>query len=232
MSSALTRSAAAADDLLSFDWPTYLPVVPATGERSLIRYLDARGGRKGWTKWEPIRVEDLPTAAREEFAAAAEAAGMALCQAASLRSQIFLSTAPWKFQGSEAASLARATALEEDVARFLERAGVSFRTQDEMSVTQPGGTPDFLLDAPVRINGALVRWIEVKRFYGLGETAGLKPWLPVLKMQSQLERYAAAFGEGALVLISGHSAVFAQRWPQLLLLDASAIGDVDMDVLL
>ena len=224
----------AADEHLSIVWPTHLPVVPADAELSLIRFLDSRGGgRRAWTRSEPVCAEDLPASERRALEAAAAAAGMALSQATSLRSQLYLSAAPWRFQGTEAASLARATALEQDVARFLARAGARFRTQEDMSVLQPGGTPDFLLDVPVRINGALVRWIEVKRYYGLGETGGLKPWLPVLKMQSQLERYADAFGEGALVLISGYSAAFASRWwPGLLLLDASAVDGVDMDALL
>ena len=77
-----------------------------------------------------------------------------------------------------------------------------------------------------------VHWLEVKRFFGLGATAGLRPWLPVLKMRAQLERYTATWGAGALVLVCGHCDVFAERWPGVLLLDASALGDADFTALL
>jgi len=225
---------AAAAAAVEIWWPSALPVVRGESEAAFARALDAAAGgsRAAWARSEPCAFEALPPAAQRAVADAAAAAGLALCQAASLRAQLQLSAAPWRFHGSEAASLAAATALEAAVARFLAAAGARFATQADMAVSQPGGTPDFLLDPPVRINGARVRWIEVKRFFGTGLVAGLRPWLPVLKMRAQLERYKAAFGPGALVLISGHSETFAARWPDILLLDASELDGVDFKALL
>ena len=129
-------------------------------------------------------------------------------------------------QGREAESLAEATALEAAVGRALARAGVAAVSQNAQNPRAAGGTPDFLLPAGTRINGAEVRWIEAKNFYGMGAIAGTKPWLPVRKAEAQLARYRAHFGTGAVLMVCGASRAFVAKLPPgVILLDASNIED-------
>ena len=91
-----------------------------------------------------------------------------------------------------------------------------------------GPTPDFLILSPLTINGAVVKWIEVKRFFGSAERELLKDWAPPVKIAKQLEKYVSAFGPGAIVLRHGYGSAFDAP-DGVLLLDPSPF-DAEIDV--
>ena len=209
-------------------WPS-LPVPSLAGEAAFIAALDGRGGRASWARSEPLCFHELPRARRREIAAAARGCGLALAQAAGVRSQLLLDFAPWRFHGNEAATAAESAAFEAAVGRHLARAGVAAVEQAAQARGAAGGTPDFLLPPGTLINGLECSWIEVKMFYGLGTTRGLKPWLPVLKAQKQLQRYRDHFGCGAVVMVCGGGQGFVDKLPPgVVMLDASPFGDDEL----
>ena len=82
-------------------------------------------------------------------------------------------------------------------------------------------------DCALFINGKRIRYIEVKRFYGLGLTEGLKHWSPSLKIVAQAEKYVKSFGEdGAFIIQHGYAEAFRDRLPRCIqLLDAGPFID-------
>ena len=172
-----------------------------------------------------------------------------LAQALSIRSALLRAAVPWRFEVTYAQEEA-AIAFELVVANFLRSRGVMFKTQEEQTAdayakraanNKRGGgggggggggigpTPDFLIndDCALFINGKRIRYIEVKRFYGIGLTEGLKQWSPSLKIVAQAEKYAKVFGEdGAFIIQHGYAEAFRDRLPRCIqLLDAGPFID-------
>lgn len=97
---------------------------------------------------------------------------------------------------------ARSEAFEAGVGAFLRAKGVGFATEDDLRARRAAGegpslTPDFLLSAPITIAGRPVHWIDAKNYPAVDSPLTAK------SIASQVARYTAAFGPGALVFNGG-----------------------------
>ncbi len=96
-----------------------------------------------------------------------------------------------------------AEVFEEILCDYFSSLGIRFRKQEELLNEQKKEegraiiTPDLLLLDDVRINGVPCAWIDAKHFFG----ADLK--FPKKKTQKQVDRYAAEYGQGAIVYRHG-----------------------------
>ena len=182
----------------------------------------------------PPRWRDMTAAQQRRAEDTCRSLGFDLYQALSLRTVVYRSAQPWKFQGTEDEAEVEAEAFEARVQMVLAGHGVTFKTQKQQveialvaEVPLPP-TPDFLIQSPLRINEHTVHWIEVKNFYGVGvcddSMFGIKTWMPTLTIQKQISKYVDAYGSGAVVLKHGYSEMFRRRTPEcVLLLDARAL---------
>lgn len=191
-------------------------------------------------KTEPLAFEDLSASRQKNILAAAALANIHPQQAISLRSQLLHSAVPFRFTGSESLALEAANALEDEVAQFLTRCGVSHLTQEQQtaivsaSIAHPLDrqgipTPDFIMPGGVIIHGQRVFWIEVKRFFGTGVSC-MKRWMPVYRVPEQTRKYIQHFGPGALLFITGHAQRLETALPEgVVLLDGSVFHDFSKD---
>lgn len=97
-------------------------------------------------------------------------------------------------QGAQAYS----ETVEDIVRRFLNENGIEFLDQAAQQDLHGRGvlTPDFLLTSPVRINGKVVHWIEVKTFYAAGSITSKK--VPLGKIPAKMKKYFEQYGFGAV----------------------------------
>ena len=236
-------TAHALGDEIRIGWPQPLPIPSDTQEAQAIRALfpdvNFAGSRRSLEydlqRYTP-RWEDMSSRQQQQIQTVCARIHFDLGQAIGLRTTVFRSAQPWKFQGNEQETQLRADAFEEDVAAVLHQHGVAYDTQaDQMSAYHaareagstlpPHPTPDFLIHSRLLINNRPVEWIEVKNFYGAGVEQGIKPWTPTLKIQKQIAKYIAAYGPaGAVVLKHGYGAEFRVRTPTCVqLLDAGML---------
>jgi hypothetical protein len=199
--------------------PVLLPGIQFPGTKTnLIRELRAA----------PLTWEGLSGPAKDAVEKVCRELGVDVRQACGLRKTVYKSSTPWKFQGGEAEALAKAEALKRDVESYLSRNGVKYETQQEGFRKEGvpfGPTPDFRILSPLCINGDPVRWIEVKNYYGAGLEAGIKPWMPTIKVQEQIAKYIHTLGSnGAVVYAHGYGEGLRRRTPQTVqLLDAGQL---------
>ena len=157
---------------------------------------------------ETTRGIDLPLARRGQIEDKAEAAGMRLPQAMSLRRKMF------KLQnarrggaghagpgGSHQGAQRFADEVEQRVKSFLSKIQGLEEGIIPASEQTGGHRPDVRFKNPVRINGHEVHWIEVKTYYGCASLTSKK--IPVGKIPAQLARYRNAFGPGAVLFGQG-----------------------------
>lgn len=88
---------------------------------------------------------------------------------------------------------------ENKIKRALERKNVKFKTQEQLVEEQKLKygkaliTPDFLLDSNIMINGKVIKWLEIKNFYG-SNTKYFKK-----KVKKQVDKYYKEWGHGCVV---------------------------------
>ena len=202
-------------------WPPGFPNPSLADEAALLPLL-LRGPRGGWKAAEPPQAKDLPAARLEAIGAACAARGVRLSQALSLRASLLHSAHPSLFGGALLrASSAGAARFEDVVGAYLRQHGAQFLTQEdqtrawregavaagEKGPAHPPATPDFLFPSGLAVEGAVIHWMEVKRFYGAGSTDSLQKWHWLLKLHAQVEKYCRAFGpHGAILFSDGCSA--------------------------
>ena len=99
---------------------------------------------------------------------------------------------------------ARSQAYEDALGAHLRRLGLEFQTEDDLRRAHEASdgqspllTPDFLLSAPVRIDGKTVHWIDAKDYPMYGSR------LVARSLASQAAKYTGAFGPGAMVFSGG-----------------------------
>nr|QFG74333.1 MAG: hypothetical protein [Megaviridae environmental sample] len=97
----------------------------------------------------------------------------------------------------------KADEYENDIAIFLNTNDVRYKTQEQLIEDQKKtkgyayATPDFLLDEKIIINNHMIKWIEVKNFYGTNVRFIKK------KIQKQIDKYHKIWGFGCLVFRYG-----------------------------
>ena len=91
--------------------------------------------------------------------------------------------------------------LETAFGQWIHQLGISFLTENELLAEGRTETPDFLIKDPiVRINGAVVNWLEFKSYYGFPNSILTK------KNKRQMQRFNTAYGPGQIVYLLGKSA--------------------------
>lgn len=84
-------------------------------------------------------------------------------------------------------------------------------------------TPDCVFLDDCYINGKLVRWIDMKCFYGTSCSSHF-----VSKLQKQAKRYDEEFqGPGAIIYKLGFSAALPGKLPETLFLDRGPLGSAN-----
>merc|ERR1711968_42600 len=93
--------------------------------------------------------------------------------------------------------------FEKKIGKLLKKKEISFKTQEDLTIEQKKEfgkaviTPDFLLDEEVIINNKLIKWIEVKNFYG----SQVKHFKKSIK--KQISKYYEKWGTGCIVFRNG-----------------------------
>ena len=211
---------------LHLAWPDLLPSPSVAQEMLLQEALFASPNRRHWASTEPREFEALPAGRQQRIVSAAAALGFALSQALSLRNAVLKCELPqlWDSASAQAMMSDAGVRFEDQVEAFLRAQGVPFETQAQQLARQAAAraldpsapsccTPDFLLPHPVLLNGAEVRWIEVKCFYACATRKGLRAWAPTRKAEEQASKYSARFGPGAMVFSQGFSSDYLRRLP-------------------
>lgn len=221
-------------------WPTSLPVPTLAQEEHVRKALFTSTKKYYWKNSEPRDYEDLPPARKQKINVAIGQVGMTLPQALSLRNHLLLSAAPHLWHGFEYLGHEAGARFEDNVEAFLAAQGIEFITQAQQQAalevarrldpTTPATvTPDFILKEPVLINGLLVKWIEVKCFYGMA-SSDMKAWAPTLKVHKQVAKYVARFGNGLLVFKQGYAREFKELLPEGVgIVDGTPCGDCGWD---
>lgn len=106
--------------------------------------------------------------------------------------------------GSDTAAKEHANNFESALAMYLTEQNIQFLDENILYDMCCSNTPDFLLLGDIRINGASVRWIDCKTYYGSSELCN-NPILPIGKMRHQITRYNNMYGPGAIVFLNGFS---------------------------
>ena len=105
---------------------------------------------------------------------------------------------------------------------FLDEQQIEYVTEETLREAEMQQTPDCLILDDWYINDQLVRWIDVKSFYGSGLRQN-KPFSK--KLKKQIERYETEFGEsGAVVFKHGFSSELRNNHPSTLFLDAGPLA--------
>lgn len=90
-------------------------------------------------------------------------------------------------------------------------------------LTGSKSTPDCVFLDDCYINGKLVRWIDMKCFYGTSCSSHF-----VSKLQKQAKRYDEEFqGPGAIIYKLGFSAALPGKLPETLFLDRGPLGSAN-----
>ena len=225
-------------------WPQILPHPSAEQEERVIGALlpdvsfsgSKRSLQSALQRYTP-RWNEMSPRQRNHIKVVCGRMNFDLGQAIGLRTTVFRSAQPWRFEGNEQETLAKAEAFEDAVESVLIAHGVQYETQAQQVAAYQAAheaglmmppTPDFRISSQFVINNRPVRWIEVKNFYGAGVEAHLKPWTPTIKIQKQLAKYIMAYGpDGAVILKHGFAVDFRARTPECVqLLDGGMLrGD-------
>ena len=113
--------------------------------------------------------------------------------------------------------LEKSIEFENKVGKFLHKLNIKFTTQDELSNSQtetfgkPISTPDFLIDAPLKINNKEINWIDAKNFYGANTTMIKK------SIEKQTKKYLKNYGSGCIIFSLNFSEKLS--FDKILLLD-------------
>jgi hypothetical protein len=106
---------------------------------------------------------------------------------------------------------------------FLDDQDVNYVTEDALREAEMKITPDCLILDDCYINDQLVRWVDVKSFYGSGLREN-RHFSNSLK--KQVEKYETEFGEsGAVVFKHGFSSKLRNKNPSTLFLDAGPLSE-------
>lgn len=114
----------------------------------------------------------------------------------------------------------RSADWEESLYAYLDASGVRYLNETALKDLGSPSTPDCVLLDDCYVNGRLVRWIDMKNFYG---SAASKHFVD--KLIKQASRYNTEFGgPGAIVYKLGHSEGLAVQVPGTLLLDRGPLN--------
>ena len=131
--------------------------------------------------------------------------------------------------------------FEEVLTTFLTANNVSYLVESDLRGTYPI-TPDVLITDDLYINGRLVRWIDVKNYFGASISKSFYN-----KLEKQIKRYNVELaGAGAVIFRSvgtlftllqityiiarirlGYSSALSFKFPDTLILDAGPIAYID-----
>lgn len=100
--------------------------------------------------------------------------------------------------------------FEKAVAAFLKKSGVEFETEEDLKKSQtadpkfgkPVATPDFFFKNPIKINGKLINWLEIRNYpmFDLSSVSGEDRVPKIIKnVMHQSSKYNRHFGSGAFV---------------------------------
>ena len=198
------RPDASAADAIDIVWPVAAAKPSIDGERSVARVI----------KRKPVYVNrrgrDLPADKAGEIANAASANGMTEYQALSLRRHIIrkmVGHAPQSQGSANGLHQQQNSFLFEDACvAFVEERGAKF-SRDAAEIRGKYATrltPDVVFDAPTKINGVLVGWLDSKNFYGNALFASDRR-SATGKLRAQSQKYTATFGPGAFVFRQGYA---------------------------
>ncbi|CAJ1958564.1 unnamed protein product [Cylindrotheca closterium] len=112
---------------------------------------------------------------------------------------------------------------EEALYTYLNEQKINYVSEETLRDAEISFTPDCLILDDCYINGQLIRWMDVKSFYGSGLREN-KHFTNSLK--KQIGRYETEFGEsGAVVFKHGFSSKLQSKFPSTLFLDAGPLVD-------
>ena len=114
----------------------------------------------------------------------------------------------------------RSADWEESLYTYLDGSGVRYLNESTLKELGSPSTPDCVLLDNCYVNGRLVRWIDMKNYYGSSASKHF-----VDKLIKQVSRYDNEFGgPGAIVYKLGHSRGLAEQLPGTLLLDRGPLN--------
>jgi hypothetical protein len=99
---------------------------------------------------------------------------------------------------NEYEQLQQSLAFEKQVESILITHNITYKTQEMLIKESPYSTPDFLLTSELKIHNNIIRWIEVKNFYGTCTKFNHK------KIQEQINKYIKLYGNGCLIFSLGY----------------------------
>mmetsp|Transcript_620 Transcript_620/g.1069 ORF Transcript_620/g.1069 Transcript_620/m.1069 type:complete len:351 (+) Transcript_620:63-1115(+) len=115
---------------------------------------------------------------------------------------------------------------EEALYAYLDEQKINYISEQTLRDAEMKITPDCLILDDCYINGHLIRWVDVKSFYGSGlrESQHFKK-----SLKKQIGKYETEFGEsGAVVFKHGFSTKLRSQNPSTLFLDAGPLlGDME-----
>lgn len=115
---------------------------------------------------------------------------------------------------------------EEALYAYLDEQKINYVSEEALRDADMNITPDCLILDDCYINGQLIRWMDVKSFYGSGLREN-KHFTNSLK--KQILKYETEFGEGGAVIFKhGFSSKLQSTNPSTLILDAGPLVD-DME---
>ena len=170
----------------------------------------SRASSSGKPVYVNCRRRDLPADKAGAIAAAASANGMTETQALSLRRHIIRKLVGYAPQSQGSTNgihqQQNATLFEDACVAFVEERGADLsRSAAEICAKYATRlTPDVVFDAPTKINGVLVGWLDAKNFYGNALFASDRR-STTGKLGAQSERYTASIGPGAFVFRQGYA---------------------------
>jgi len=112
---------------------------------------------------------------------------------------------------------------EEALYTYLDEQEINYVSEEKLRDADMKITPDCLILDDCYINGQLIRWMDVKSFYG----SGLRENTHFTNsLKKQLGKYESAFNEGgAVVFKHGFSSKLRDKNPSALFLDAGPLVD-------
>lgn len=106
---------------------------------------------------------------------------------------------------------AHANEFEKKIAAWLKKNKVTFKTEEDLKAEQiadprfgrPIATPDFFFPEPIKINGELVNWLDVKNYPMFKTDNALVGNRMIKHMGYQAVKYNRHFGRGAFLFNGG-----------------------------
>jgi hypothetical protein len=110
---------------------------------------------------------------------------------------------------------------EEALYDYLDTQEINYASESGLRDAEMKITPDCLMLDDCYINGQLVRWVDVKSFYG----SGLRENIHFTKsLKKQIQKYETEFGAGGAVIFKhGFSSKLESTNPTTLILDAGPL---------